>query len=138
MRPDRMLEVRVADLNNLLAVVDAVKTTYHGSHGPGECAMCTAIGRLEADGVVGRVKSALVEEKSLDIYSAPGTRVRFSDKHGSDYDVEFAKSCLIIGEVYTVKSIDVHSWISYVELKECPGKSFNSVLFFHAEEEEES
>lgn len=36
---------------------------------------------------------------------------------------------LIIGKEYTVKSIDIHSWHTKIELKEFPGKFFNNVCF---------
>lgn len=42
-------------------------------------------------------------------------------------------SLLTVGELYTVDSVEVHSWHTRVTLKEFPGIEFNSVLFTEIE-----
>ena len=39
------------------------------------------------------------------------------------------KRTLTVGEKYTLCAIYIHSWITFVELKEFPDKLFNSALF---------
>lgn len=41
---------------------------------------------------------------------------------------------LTVGETYTVRDIDVHSWHTIVYLREFPGVGFNSVLFEEIDE----
>lgn len=72
---------------------------------------------------------------SMNIYSQPGTKVIFLDKNGTDSDRENAERILKVGQIYTVKSINVQSWISYVTLKEVPNRMFNSVMFENTDSE---
>ena len=65
----------------------------------------------------------------MNIYSKPGTKVTFLDKNGNDWQRAAASKIFKVGQIYTIKNIDVHSWVSYVEFEECPGKTFNSVMF---------
>lgn len=83
------------------------------------------------------VKSGVHKRNYMDIYSPPGTRVRFMNKGGYEIQPKQAiKEGLIEEEVYTVSYIDVGSWTSYVYLKEFPNKSFNTVMFDQVEEDE--
>lgn len=70
----------------------------------------------------------------MDIYSIPGTKIIFINKNGHDHDKEYANEFLKVGPEYTIKSIDVQSWISYVELEEFPEKRFNTVMFEQVQE----
>jgi hypothetical protein len=66
---------------------------------------------------------------SMDIYSPEGTKVTFLDRNGTDFDRVEAEKILKVGQVYTIKSIEVYDWVSYVTLEEVPDKTFNSVMF---------
>ena len=67
----------------------------------------------------------------MDIYSKPGTKVTYLGRNGYDYQRENADKVLKVGQIYTVKSIDVHSCKSYVKFEEIPDQTFNSVMFDH-------
>lgn len=65
----------------------------------------------------------------MNIYSKSGTKVTFLNKNGNDWQRAVANKIFKVGQIYTVKSIDVHSCVSYVEFEEFPEKTFNSVMF---------
>lgn len=69
------------------------------------------------------------EIELMDIYSEEGTKVRYLNQNGYDYEREEANKELVEGEVYTVKYTIVGSWYSTVVLKEFPDKEFNTVMF---------
>lgn len=48
---------------------------------------------------------------------------------GYEYEQKEARSLFQLGDIYTVESLEVGSWSSEIELKEFPGKKFNSVFF---------
>lgn len=59
-------------------------------------------------------------------------KVRFLG--ASDDQVRFGggddpRPLLTVGEVYAVKSVDVHSWHTRITLRQFPSKWFNSVCF---------
>lgn len=64
----------------------------------------------------------------MNIYADPGSLVRYLGKHGHDYEREAANKILTAGQTYTVKSIEVHGWVSYVTLEEVDD-DFNTVMF---------
>lgn len=65
----------------------------------------------------------------MDIKAKKGTKVTFNGSGGYDCDVPNAiRDGLVVGKSYTVKSIDIQEWISYVSLQEVSG-SFNTVMF---------
>jgi len=68
---------------------------------------------------------------SMDIYSKPGTKVVFTGTGGFENEREYANKMFKVGQTYTVRNIDVRSWVSYVEFEEFPGGRFNSVMFDH-------
>lgn len=66
----------------------------------------------------------------MNIHTEPGAKIRYAyTSTGFLSDQEGAKKHLKRGQVYTVAQIDVHSSISYVELREIPGITFNTVMF---------
>lgn len=65
----------------------------------------------------------------MDIYSKPGTKVVFTGEGGYDADREFAAIYMEIGDVLTVKSIDVGNWASLVEFEEILNVKFNTAMF---------
>ena len=65
----------------------------------------------------------------MDIYSPQGTKVTFLDRNGTEYDRAEAERILKVGQVYTIDSIEVQDWISYIKLEEMPDRTFNSVMF---------
>lgn len=50
-------------------------------------------------------------------------------KAGYEHEEKEAKILFKVGDIYTVESLEVGSWSSEIELKEFPGKKFNSVFF---------
>jgi hypothetical protein len=65
----------------------------------------------------------------MDIYSKPGTKVVFTGEGGYESDRENANQFLFVGNEYTVDSVTVGGFMSYVRLQEFPGIMFNTVLF---------
>ena len=65
----------------------------------------------------------------MDIYSPPGTRVKFLDENGYEFYKSAARKFFSKGQTLTVKTIAVGNWMSYAEFEECPGKKFNTVMF---------
>ena len=71
-----------------------------------------------------------IQYPMLDINDPTGTKVIFDRPNsGWEYDKVYTKDNLTIGETYTVNYIDVGSFTSYVNLKEHPDKTFNTVCF---------
>ena len=58
-----------------------------------------------------------------------GRRVRFLNKNGMDYDLEFANEHMEENDILTVKEIYVGRSRSDVEFIEIPGNKFNTVMF---------
>lgn len=74
---------------------------------------------------------------TMDLETEKGSSVIFSyPDHGMTSDIERAEKYLNEGNVYTVESVTVGNSRSYVELKEIPGISFNTVQFSYENEEE--
>jgi hypothetical protein len=50
---------------------------------------------------------------------------------GNGYTIDQQQCARLLkeGRRYAVKSLDVHSWSTDVELEEFPGETFNSVMF---------
>lgn len=71
----------------------------------------------------------MFNEPTMDIYSEPGTKVRFTGRNGSDCDLLMSKSYLVVGRVYTVDHTEVANYSTDVFLKEFPDVPFNSVHF---------
>ena len=72
--------------------------------------------------------------KTMDIYSAPGTKVTPAKKDGLlygglDYDKEKVVRHLDIDGVYTLEYADVGSWGTTVYFREHAGIGFNSSCF---------
>ena len=64
------------------------------------------------------------------IHSERGSKVKVVDiNNGYDYDAMHAQKYLKLGETYTVDSIEIGGWCSYITLVEMPYKKFNSVHF---------
>ena len=66
---------------------------------------------------------------TMDIYSKPGTKITFTNAGGYPGQKERASEILQVGQIYTVKYIDIHSSHSYVELEEVQNQTFNTVMF---------
>jgi hypothetical protein len=73
--------------------------------------------------------SAEARREIMDIYSKPGTKVRFTGEGGYEHQNAYAKSFLNVGKTYTVAETEVGDWHTDVTLEEYPGLQFNSVLF---------
>lgn len=68
-------------------------------------------------------------DKDMDIHSPQGTKVVFTANGGMDGEIKYAKEQLVLGEIYTVRRTEVHSWSTDVYLEEFPDNCFNSCLF---------
>jgi len=66
---------------------------------------------------------------SMDIYSEPETRVRYTGHGGYDHDKRHANKFLTVDAIYTIERTEVGDWHTDVFLKEVPGEVFNSVHF---------
>jgi len=65
----------------------------------------------------------------MDIYSAPGTKVKFNDFHGSNFDRNYIKSIGVKkDDILTVVNTVVHDWSTDVYFEEIEG-AFNSCCF---------
>lgn len=74
-----------------------------------------------------------MSEDYMDIYSPPGTRVKFSHPTaGYQYDQKLARENLTVGNVYVVEYTEVGSCHTAVYLKGFGNKRFNSVMFEEA------
>lgn len=69
----------------------------------------------------------------MNIYTLPGTKVRFTAEGGQESENAEARSLLEIGGLYTVKETEVGNWCSEVYLEEVKG-GFNTVMFEDAED----
>ncbi|SFA90893.1 hypothetical protein SAMN05216312_102175 [Cohnella sp. OV330] len=69
------------------------------------------------------------DHPTMSIKTPAGSKIRFAGFHGEEMDLEEATAILTVGEVYTMKCIDVGQSRSYVYLEEVPDISFNSVMF---------
>ncbi len=56
-------------------------------------------------------------------------KVRYLGENGHEWQRVEADSILEVGALYTLRRSDVHSSHTTIELKEFPGKKFNSVMF---------
>lgn len=66
----------------------------------------------------------------MDIYSAPGTKVKAVDFRKNIWgDCDQADGLLVPYEEYTIDYTEVHSSYTRVFLVEVPGKKFNSTVF---------
>ena len=71
------------------------------------------------------------DEKTMCIFSPPGTMVRFTDRNGHDYEREWALEVLSVGTVYEVAYTKVGSSKSGAALVGFKGL-FNTVMFERA------
>lgn len=65
----------------------------------------------------------------MDIYAKPGTKVRFTGLGGYDTQQANARKYINVGDILTVKKIEVGSWSSSVCFEEWPHNNFNTVMF---------
>lgn len=68
-------------------------------------------------------------DESMNIYAKAFTRIKYTGKHGSEFDKKHANKHLKIGETYTIDYTDICEWHTDVYLKEVPNEYFNSVHF---------
>lgn len=71
----------------------------------------------------------LKDYDSVDINSAPGTKMVFLGINGHPSELKLALSVLEVGKTYTLKSTNIHNCYTGFELVELPGKVLNSVMF---------
>lgn len=74
-------------------------------------------------------KSVTLAYEAMDIYSKPGTRVRFTGHGGYDHHKEHANKFLTVDQVYTVERTEVGGWHTDIYLEGFPHEGFNSVMF---------
>ena len=70
-----------------------------------------------------------IKEPRLGLQMQVGMKIRFAHPTaGYDSDQEQAKAYLTLGQIYTIRSFEIGSWMSHVSLEGLPGM-FNTVLF---------
>lgn len=69
------------------------------------------------------------ENKTMDIFTEPGTQIVYTGKNGWPSETDIANELLSIGGVYTVEEMQVHNRFSRVKLLEVDAKFFNPVMF---------
>ena len=77
----------------------------------------------------------MLSVEAMDIYSPPGTRVKYLGFNGHDNDKEQGDKFLTAGQIYTIKETVVGGWHTDVYLEEVGGQGFNSVMFGAVEDE---
>ena len=70
-----------------------------------------------------------IEQDCMSLTSQPGSKVIFHGNGGYVGEQVQAKIFLQIGKEYTVQTMDVGGFTSYVSLEEIPDKSFNTTMF---------
>jgi hypothetical protein len=75
------------------------------------------------------LQEILDTEEEMNIYSRPGTQIKFTCHGGYDGEKEHAKRLMKVGDIVTVRRTDVGNSSTSVYLEEFPGMSFNSCLF---------
>lgn len=66
----------------------------------------------------------------MNIYAKKGDKVMFLNRNGYPNDPKHAVIVGVVeGNEYTVKSVEVGGWCSYVTLEEFPNEEFNTVMF---------
>lgn len=71
----------------------------------------------------------------MDINTADGEQVHFTNTNGYDRERQYAATILTVGVPYTVLSVNVESYSSTVQLAEFPNQLFNTVMFENATED---
>jgi len=66
-------------------------------------------------------------------WPGPGTKMRFLDRNGYDYQLAEARELFDTKATYTVKNVEVGSWHHSFEFAEFPGQRFNGVMFEECE-----
>lgn len=68
---------------------------------------------------------------SMDIFNNKiGDKVICMDDGENNWgNCDQVKGNLIVGEIYTIEDIEIHSWHTKIRFKEVPGKVFNSIHF---------
>lgn len=70
------------------------------------------------------------EDREDPLYCERGCKVEFAyPENGREWEREDAKKFMAEGAIYEVKGVMVGGFSSEIELKEFPGKKFNSVFF---------
>ena len=69
------------------------------------------------------------ENKTMDIYSKPGTQIIYTGKNGWPGETDLANQFLSVGAIYTVEEMQVSSSYTRVKLLEIDKKLFNTVMF---------
>lgn len=74
--------------------------------------------------------SDCAKDKEDPIYCERGCKVEFANPNsGLEHEREEASKLLKAGVIYEVEGVEVGGFSSKIELKEFPGKKFNSVFF---------
>lgn len=87
-----------------------------------------AVKRGEIEGMSADPDNPALAYEPMDIYSQPGTKVRFTGYGGYESDQRRARELLEVDGIYTVDSINVGGWKSSVRFAEVEGW-FNTVMF---------
>lgn len=71
----------------------------------------------------------VIDDTIMDIYSRPGTKVKFLGRNGYDFQLKDACKIFETGQILTVRDINVSEFSSTVVFEEYPERSFNVVMF---------
>ena len=72
----------------------------------------------------------------MNIWNSKPRKVKcINNKDNKFYNCDENSPLLIVGETYTLKYIEVHSWLTEVWLEEFPGVEFNSSCFEEIEKQ---
>lgn len=113
-------EFKWSELNFIVFIDTTLKFEYFES----------AMAYIDNRKVSNVIPSFIDQNPIMDINSKPGTKVVFLyPNNGYPQDKKYVKQHLEEGQTYTVKHVRSSQSISYVELEEVPGKTFNTVHF---------
>lgn len=91
-----------------------------------DCPNCNGTGKIKTIG-----QTTLDDDwfDTMRIDCPPGTKVRFKNQNGHDYQKEEARTFFKKGDVLTVSKTEIHSSRTDVCFEETGAKKFNSVMF---------
>lgn len=74
------------------------------------------------------IKKKEDEDEENDWFAHVGDKVEFLDKNGLSGHLDDARKLFVLGQILTVKEVEIGSWCSYYTFEEVDGE-FNTVMF---------
>lgn len=103
------------------------KIRGEGSNFPSKFVKAVVSG--EVPGFTADKNNPALQYTPMDISAKPGTKVRFTGYGGYDTQQANARKYIHVGDILTVKRIEVGGWSSSVCFDEWPHNQFNTVMF---------